>query len=176
MTITIDTTYLTLDELVALIEQPNQERIKRLYTENYERMQKTKGAITGTHQDWKGGYLDHMNEVGNIANLQYQLFNPLRELPFSLSDSILTLLLHDIEKPWKEELTESIEEFRKKIIKEYEIELTEEHKNALKYTHGEGNDYKKGTRIQHPLAAFIHHCDNHSARIWHDYPKIKGKW
>ena len=65
-------------------------------------------------------------------------------------------------------------EFIKSIATENKIELTENHLNALKYTHGEGSDFNPIDRIQLPLAAFVHICDVTSARIWFDYPKNKN--
>lgn len=51
---------------------------------------------------------------------------------------------------------------------EFDFTLTPEEHNALKYTHGEGDDHQKDRRVAGPLAAHVHHCDNTSARIWFD--------
>jgi len=48
--------------------------------------------------------------------------------------------------------------------------------NALKYVHGEGNDYNPEVNVQGPLAAFVHCCDTFSARVWPDFPKERDKW
>ena len=56
----------------------------------------------------------------------------------------------------------------------FDFMITEDEFNALKYTHGEGHDHRKDRRIQGPLAAHVHHCDNTSARIWFDDGKGFG--
>ncbi len=48
----------------------------------------------------------------------------------------------------------------------FDIWLTPDEWNALKYTHGEGSDHKKNERVASPLATHVHHCDNVSARIY----------
>ena len=97
------------------------------------------------------------------------------KLPFSLSDVMLVLFLHDIEKPLKYgskyKLDISNEEIRKSLISEYEIELSSVHISALKYIHGEGNDYSPTKRMMNPLSAFCHCCDIISARIFFDRKK-----
>jgi hypothetical protein len=131
--------------------------------------------------------MDHIVDAMNIAVKLYETLNELRALPFTLSDALLVLYLHDLEKPWKYgniskfeinelSLYEDYQDFQNTKIKEYEFELTPEHLNALKYAHGEGNDFKNTERVSKPLAAFIHSCDTMSARIWFDYPKEKKKW
>ena len=57
------------------------------------------------------------------------------------------------------------------LFKKYNIALTPDERNALKYIHGEGDHHRKDERVAGPLAAHVHHCDNISARIWYD----KGK-
>ena len=119
----------------------------------------------------------------NIAILLYDSLHRVRPLPFSLSDALLVLFLHDLEKPWKqankdlgleklsgEKENKKIKDFRNALIKRYCFELTSDHENAIKYAEGEGEDYSVDKRIQGPLAAFVHMCDVWSARGWHDYP------
>ena len=61
---------------------------------------------------------------------------------------------------------------KSKIISLRSLDLIcEEHKIALKYIHGEGDDYQKDKRVMTPLCAFCHCCDVISARIFFDYPK-----
>ena len=121
----------------------------------------------------------------NIALQIYQNLSALRQFPFSLSDALLVLYLHDLEKPWKygknkEQLNyflsfDNEKEFLQHQVKKYKFKLTESHLNGLKYVHGEGNDYSPTENIQKPLAAFVHSCDVFSARIWFNESKIK-KW
>jgi hypothetical protein len=103
-----------------------------------------------------------------------------------LSDVLLILYLHDLEKPWKYAWNEEqkaelksfwdYKNFIKSKINEYWFKLTTEHWNGLKYIHWEWEDYDPKTRIQWPLAAFVHVCDTISARIWFDFPKDKKDW
>ncbi|MBU2612572.1 MAG: hypothetical protein KKB62_02515, partial [Nanoarchaeota archaeon] len=121
-----------------------------------------------------------ITEVMNIAISIYPLLDSKRKLPFSISDALLVLYLHDLEKAWKYGGTkEEVEDFEKyknnyefilNKAKEYNFELNSEHLNALKYVHGEGDDYDKKRNVQGPLAAFAHNCDVISARIWHNFP------
>ncbi|MCU0687543.1 MAG: hypothetical protein MUF34_35755 [Polyangiaceae bacterium] len=55
---------------------------------------------TNNHQAWRGGDLDHVAEVMNIAVVLFEQLSKKRPLPFSLSDILLVVVLHDIEKPW----------------------------------------------------------------------------
>lgn len=168
-----------LQYLIEMIDEPNRSLCLKLYTDNKYIFDTSKGSNT-KHQAWEGGYIDHITEVMNISIKQYDMMS-FRELPFSLSDALLVLFLHDLEKPWKyggdvisdsdfELLRFGNKEFVKSKIDEYGFILTKEHLNALEYVHGEGSDYNPNTRVQGELAAFVHVCDVISARIWYDYP------
>ncbi len=105
----------------------------------------------------------------------------LRKLPFELSDVVLVLFIHDIEKLWTCNPSEGVKIVNKEllkveIIKKYKLVLEEDHLNALKYIHGKGSDYNSILRVQTPLAAFVHCCDTLSARVWFDYPKKNNSW
>lgn len=177
--------YYNLDEFIDMIEEPNKSACKRIYLENKAIFKQSKGSSI-KHQAWEGWYLDHVRDIMNIAVELYENLSRHRPLSFSLSDALLILFLHDLEKPWKyagnaEQKAElgSFQDYkdfiRNKIIK-YWFQLTEEHWNGLKYVHGEWSDYDPKTRIQWPLAAFVHICDTISARIWFDFPKNKKGW
>ncbi len=179
----MQTTYRTIEQLIDLISEPNREICRRILSENRGLFQLVQGA-SNNHQAWPGGYFDHVQETMNIAAALYQQMNALRPLPFSLSDALLVLFLHDIEKPWKYEIgsdgklkykdelkTKSdCHEFRNRKLAEYGIILTENQENGMKYVEGEHNDYTNLRRVMGPLAAFCHLCDVTSARIWHDHP------
>ena len=94
--------YKYLEELLEIIDEPNKSSAWDLYTRNYELFWKAKGSKT-KHQEWKGGYLDHITDCMNYARLFFgALESTRRPLPFSLSDALLVLYLHDVEKPFKQ--------------------------------------------------------------------------
>ncbi len=164
---------LPLNELINLIDSPNRERCMALYEDNKYRFERAQGS-SHNHQAWPGGYLDHITEVMNIGSILYSSLSSMRELPFKLADALLILFLHDIEKPWKGEIHFQCKNdkrmFRTSKLKQYEIELSPAHENALKYVEGEGDDYSSNRRVMNELSAFCHLCDVTSARIWHDKP------
>ncbi len=43
----------------------------------------------------------------------------------------------------------------------------------MHYVEGELDDYSPKQRMQWPLAAFCHMCDNNSARLWPEYPLVR---
>lgn len=178
-----------LNTLIDRIDEPNRGACKRLYEDHKERFDQAPGALT-KHQAWPGGYVDHLEETMNFGRDLYALMGSQRPLDFSLSDALLVLFLHDLEKPFR--YVETSREFHSDEDKEnfiesmlgkgerrhgtghdaaYGFELTDAHRNALRYVHGEGDDFSRTERIQKPLAAFVHICDVASARIWFDYPK-----
>ena len=175
--------YYSLDGLLGLIDEPNRDSCYIILEDNYQLFREARGS-THNHQTWEGGYLDHVTEVMNIGVIFYSALNNLRPLPFSLSDALLVLYLHDLEKPWRYNKTKegdwklnptlvdkkSRKEFVENKIKEYGFELNKEHWNGIKYAEGEHDDYTPKKRVQLPLAAFVHLCDNWSARGWFDYP------
>ena len=172
--------YYTLLELLSMIEKPNLVPSNRLYFDNKEMFNIAHGS-SHNHQAWEGGYIGHMTDGMNIIVRLYENLNACRKLDFSLSDALLVFWLHDIEKPWKyggkpEEVDkyENYQAFQEAKIAEYGFELTDAHCNAIKYAHGEGDDFKKTERVSKPLAAFLHCCDTISARIWFDHPKQKN--
>ncbi|MDO8466959.1 MAG: hypothetical protein Q7S83_02350 [bacterium] len=170
------TNYLRMEYLIGKIEEPNRSACMKLYEENRKLWEKSPGS-SHNHQAWEGGYLDHITEVMNIAVNIYESLNAVRPLPFSLSDALLVLYLHDLEKPWKHvgkvkmENKAARHEFRLKKSAQYGIQLTAEHLNGIKYAEGEIDDYSPKKRFMGPLAAFAHMCDVCSARVWHDHPK-----
>lgn len=177
--------YLNLKDLVKRIEGENGLACQRLLEENEERFKTAKGS-RHLHQNWEGGYYDHIQEVLNIASLLYENYSILRPLPFSRSDALLILFLHDLEKAWRYEQNGSVNPnlkeksdkaaFRLNKIKEYAIELSPYQLEALKYVEGEMDDYSNKKRVMNELAAFCHVCDITSARLWYDQPRKGDSW
>lgn len=177
------TPYQSVESLVANIDEPNRSRCARIVAEHRALFATVQGS-THNHQAWRGGYIDHVAEVMNIASVLYDQFGALRPLPFSRSDILLVVFLHDIEKPWKYELGNdgqlhhkaelqgkaAHQKFRMEMLAQYDITLTAEHENGLRYAEGELDDYTNQQRRMGPLAAMAHMCDVASARLWFDYP------
>ena len=156
-----------------LIDNNNKEQAINLHDFFLKNCCSAKGS-SNNHQSWESGYFDHINEVLSYARNLYTILSRDRILDFSLSDVILVLFLHDIEKPLKysnyDGQFKSDGDARDFLIKTYKFDLNEKQKNALKYIHGEGLDYKKEERIMNPLGAFCHCCDVISSRIFFNYP------
>lgn len=162
-------------KVIDMLPTDYQGKCRKLYLDNKAIFDSCPGS-SHNHQAWPGGYIDHMVELQQIARTTYTSLSQIRPLPFSLDDAILCLFLHDLEKPWKygNVYQFSSDEQRLSFVYnkalEYGITWTDDRWNAIKYAHGEGKDYSATTRIQTPLAAFVHCCDVTSARIWFDKP------
>lgn len=159
-----------------------------MHQENQALFEKSLGSIHN-HQAYEGGYTHHLEEAMNIALVLHNTYSDLRPLPFSLSDALLVLYLHDLEKPWKYELVDgqykmiasmvdkdAQHRFRLQKIKEYGIALTPEQENGIEYVEGENSKHSYYKRTRGPLAAFCGLCDSTSARIWFEYPKADDTW
>lgn len=182
--------YLGIEALVGRIGGPNGKACRRVLQE-HRRLFETVQGSTHNHQTWPGGYVDHVTEVLNVATVLYPALASCRPLPFTLSDALLVLFLHDVEKPWKYEpdpdggireiaaLRDKTAQkaFRETKLAEYGIVLTDDQRNALTYVEGEHEDYSNRRRVMGPLAAFCHLCDVTSARIWFDRPaEVDDPW
>jgi hypothetical protein len=166
--------YLDLTSLMALIPDPNRTNLWAVVRDDQELFASAKGS-SHNHQAWEGGYFDHITETMNIACQLYRTLS-VRKLPFSLAEALEVMFLHDIEKPFAKELKAAgtytkadRKQFRADIITEYEITLTPEQENALRYVEGvPDSEYTPGERTMGELAAFCHCCDIISARLWWD--------
>jgi len=182
--------YQTIEGLLNLVDEPNGSICKKILSDNRKLFQTVQGS-TNNHQNWPGGYFDHVQEIMNIAVLLYGQLSSVRPLPFSLSDLLLVVYFHDIEKPWKYELREDgqlhhkssmqtkedHQRFRMAKLNEYGIVFTPKHENGLKYAEGELNDYSNRKRVMEPLACAAHMCDVASARLWFNHPmKDNDPW
>lgn len=175
--------YRSIDQMVAMIVPPFRDACRRILEEHEELFRRVQGS-THNHQAWPGGYYDHVQDAMNIACILYESLNANRPLPFSLSDALLVVFLHDIEKPWKyenapdggiQEIPELRDKdaqhaFRDRKLAEYDITLNPDQQNAMKFVEGEYKEYSNRRRVSGPLAAFCHLCDVTSARIWFDHP------
>lgn len=180
--------YFTIEELINFIDEPNKSICINILKENRNLFEKIPGS-TYNHQTFTGGYISHILECMNYAYYLYDFDLSFgRPLPFSKSDALLIMFLHDLEKPWRIEILEdgsvrnylgldtkqSFKELRDKKLNEYGIILTTPQLNGLTYVEGENKDYLSTHRVMNELAAFCHKVDTWSARGWYDYPKPEG--
>lgn len=175
--------YYLVPEMILMIDEPNRSACMRILEDNRALFQTVQGS-TNNHQNWQGGYFDHVQEIMNIAVLLYKQLSSARPLPFTLSDLLMVVYLHDLEKPWKYELRadgqlhhkpgmerkEDHQAFRVSKLAEYGVVLTPEHENGIRYAEGELDDYSPRHRVMSPLACVAHMCDVASARLWFDHP------
>jgi hypothetical protein len=168
--------YYTVEHMIEMIDEPNGSACTHILADNRKLFQMVQGSANN-HQNWPGGYFDHVQEIMNIAIVLYGQLNVIRPLPFSLSDLLLVVYLHDIEKPWKYQYDlqkEDHQRFRTAKLAQYGIVLTPEQKNGMKYVEGESSDYTNRRRVMGPLACVAHMCDICSARLWFDHPFEDG--
>lgn len=178
---------LPLEDLLAKIE-PTKAAVCRQILNNYQDViYDLPGSMT-KHQAWPGGYIAHIEEVMNLAIVLHEALDKQRRLPFSLSDALFVLFLHDFDKllrykrkngkfvAVKSHDNDYADQVKKLLKRDYNYTLSADEHNALKYAHGEGADYHPTKRIMRPLATLVHCCDVISARIWHDYGRDSHNW
>ena len=161
-----------LENLIGFLPHAYRDGSHRMIEENRALFLAAPGS-SHNHQAWPGGYVGHISECIRIARTLYPALQTIRAVPFALDDACMGLFVHDLEKPWKYGGTPVIDAhtFRLAKLAEYRMTLTPDIENAVRYTHGEGHDYRNDRRVQTPLAAFVHSCDTISARIWFDEPQ-----
>ncbi len=123
------------------------------------------------HQNWEGGYRDHLLQCFEIADRLYSL----ADYTFELRSAVIVLYFHDIEKLWRNEKIDKEKYYTEVLPNKFNIIFTNDELNALKYIHGEGDEYRKDKRIMNELASFCHSCDVLSARCFHSIKKINWK-
>ena len=157
---------------------------RQILSDHKERILTAPGS-RHNHQAWQGGYIGHIAETFTIGHSILETY-PDRFLPFTISDFLLVMFLHDIEKPFaysfdengniisNENLREkpAKKKFRESLIKEYGIILTQQQEIALTQVEKIPEDqYSPHERTMTPLGALCHASDTLSARLWYDYPK-----
>lgn len=189
-TITLELDYLSIEELIGLIDEPNRTICMNILNDNRELFESAHGS-THNHQTWKGGYIDHVTDGMNYTRHLFAFDEAFgRPLKFTLSDALLVFFLHDLEKPWRIlvnqqgeasnkvglETKAQYKKFREDKLQDYGLVLTPYQLNAFTYVEGEIADYSSKRRVMNELAAFCHKVDNWCARGWHDYPKNDDEW
>lgn len=176
--------YKTIEELIDYIDGPIKTSIYQIYSQYKEEMLIKQGS-EHNHQAWPGGYIDHTTEVMNIARVLYHALKDHRALGFTVSDALVVLFLHDIEKLFPErvhiyigygyERSKAKDRLRYALLTSeppFQVweQLTNDQRNAIDYVEGEKDRYSNLKRVMSPLAAFCNMCDVASARIWYDRP------
>jgi hypothetical protein len=180
--------YHSLDAMIEMIEPKQRSVVKEILRDNQTLFGKASGS-SHNHQTWPGGYLDHVTECMNLAIQFYLTLKLCRPLDFDLSEALVVMFLHDIEKPWRYQLNKETGQLetipgmqdkaaraqnRNETIARYGLVLNARQLNAMKYVEGELDDYTPKQRMMWPLAAFCHLCDVWSARGWPNYPQAYG--
>lgn len=179
--------YYRVKTLLDMIDEPNRSACHKIWDENY-RLFETEPGSRHNHQAWVGGYADHVAECLNYANHKYDFDRSFgRFLPFSRSDALLVLFLHDLEKPWRELMNQQSatgtatkqerQIFREQKFEDYGITLTPYQHNGVTYVEGEILKHSSTERVMNELAAFCNTVDVWSARIHPESPQESGdRW
>lgn len=187
--------YYDLETMLEMIDGPNGAACRQMYVDHKDKFLQASGS-SHNHQAWPGGYIDHVTDAMNIGLATYDLFNGLRTLDdssrsdgFSRSDVLLIVFLHDLEKPFKYTYNEdgtisedpsfpdkaAGEAFKRKMISDYGIELSELQDNALEFVEGiRDSKYQRGKRVMGGLAVVCHIADLTSARLWYNHTLAEG--
>lgn len=155
-----------IEEVLEGLEEPRRTSILKYHTEHLSKIDKVPAAIHN-HQTWPGGYRDHIIQCFGLARNMYSIL----PVPFSFDSIIVVLYFHDIEKLFKDTPIDKDDYYDNVLPNTWNINFTSEERNALKYAHGEGDDYRPDKRVMNELAAFCHCVDTISARIYHS---VKG--
>jgi len=184
--------YYTLEQLLDMVDEPQRAICQQILADNRELFATARGS-KNNHQAWLGGYWDHVVETMNIAVVLYRSLGATKRIRygcFSLSEALVVMFLHDIEKPWKYSLGDdgklqenpaladksARKKFRESKMGKYGLVLNERQQNAMRHVEGELADYSNEQRAMWPLAAFCHSCDVLSARLWPEYPRPNDPW
>lgn len=171
-----------LPQLVALIKAPHRQGCSLLLKEQAEVFKRAPGSRK-KHHAWPGGYWDHAEQCMNWAIDLHARFTQtgmqalFDEDRFSLSDALVVLFVHDLEKPWRYvadapcpipvpllKTKQQRAEFRLSLIEHYDIRMTAAQLEALKYVEGVRDDeYDPTRRLMSPLATLCHTADLLSA-------------
>jgi len=151
----------------------NLPEITRFHDQFLKLFNEAKGSKS-KHQAWKGGYRDHLEQCLDVASLLYNNYS----WNFPFESVVKVLYFHDIEKMWKyieglDDVGRMVEKHKSRFYQEmlpdeFGIQFNEEELNALKYIHGEGDDYCE-KRVMNELAGLCHACDTISARCFYDW-------
>lgn len=186
---------LELDELINLIDEPYRIICQRIVNEHGKLFREAPGSRT-KHHAWRGGYHDHIVDAMNRAVRAYgeqsatgRLFELPRESRFSLSDVLVAIFLHDIEKPWKYvpdawfmvsplgPVSTKAEraDVRWRIIEYYGFLLPGRIIHAILHAEGVRDaDYSPDVQLLWPIGMLTHIADHSSAVYGGIFPMAAG--
>lgn len=154
-----------IEEYFELVYPDRRSKLIAYHNQFISYFNKAKGSQS-KHQAWEGGYRTHLEQCLTIAEHLYKL-----NFGFTFDSVILVLYFHDIEKMFRCKNIVLDKDVYYKSLKNDGIVFSKEELNALKYIHGEGDDYCN-ERKMNELAAFCHSCDIISARCYHSIQNI----
>lgn len=161
-----------IEDYFHLISTERLSPIKKFHAKHLSLINEAKGSAS-KHQAWKGGYRNHLEQCLALGDHLYREFDfPVKVV--RAESVVIVLYFHDIEKIFKYtngEIIDKWEYYTKTLLEEYGINFTLEELNALRYVHGEGDDYC-GERVMNELAGFCHAVDVLSARCFHNLKDI----
>jgi hypothetical protein len=135
-------------------------------------------ASSYNHQAWAGGYRDHLTHMLNFAESFFVSMADQNVPKPDWESVVLAIYFHDVEKMFKYArdgvLPGTKEEILTQILPRFGLTLTEEELHAIRYAHGEGDDYCKDQRVMSPLGAIVHAADILSARWLFDQKVVDG--
>ncbi len=76
--------YYIVEEMIPMIDQPDRSTCEKIFGDNCK--------------NWPRGYIDHIQEVMNIAVFQYREMHRRRPNPFSLSDLLRVVFFSNLSK------------------------------------------------------------------------------
>lgn len=172
---------MTTEEVLMAVTGSRGEHLRQYHREHREFIDQAMGS-GHNHQAWVGGYRAHLEQffalalsIGKVFTVEF--IGSMKEVPWE--SVVLVGYFHDIEKmhkysdlsnvePWRSTRFDKDNYLRFVLRDRWGIILTEEELDAIKYVHGEGDDYRKDRRVMSPLAALCHMADVGSARILFD--------
>lgn len=166
------------------VEDPvRRKQLKKIYG-SHQIVLHEAPASRRLHQPWPGGLADHLAQMCRLARLLFEHgHGELRgNWPFNWDSVMVAIICHDAEKFVKYSIPDEEwdayrathydgaewEGIKWRVIEEwgtkFGLKLLPKERNAVKYTHGEGNDYRKDRRVSGRLAALVGAADRLSAR------------
>lgn len=145
------------------------ENVRKFHAAHLDRFNTAKGS-SGNHQDWHGGYRDHLTQVMGFGRLWASAFIDMPNAEFTpkFDSFVIAAYFHDIEKLFKYSHPSVVIDkdvfIRETLPEKWEFILSEQELLAIRHAHGEGDDYRKGERVMKPLGAWLHAADILSAR------------